>query len=321
METIKGYQLIGENYEAAWNDLKKRYDRKEETIQEYIRKFLETPAIMFRANQNRLRAIIDAANQMMRALPGMGCEVSNWDPFILLIITAKLDEATRLEWKQKMGRKETSRVSDLLDFLETRAIELQPGQGDRLSQMLKGEKVRANKKVFALREQSDPPVRVERADHVDQIRCAHCHGNHHILQCKRLAKLCARAQTRILSLLRLCFKCFGKHRKGECDRDDCSYCGGPHHLHLCYKRENANTAQRNPQGVGNGNSNAPKKNKGIEFSPNIYQKPEDAFTYPTPNQSKKKNKKVKKKPQENGIPAGYEDDWSDDDWENPKNGK
>jgi Protein of unknown function (DUF1759) len=45
LDTIRGYQPSGVNYKAAWNDLKKRFDRKGEIVQEYIRKFLEVPAI------------------------------------------------------------------------------------------------------------------------------------------------------------------------------------------------------------------------------------------------------------------------------------
>lgn len=68
-DTIKGYQLSGLNYESAWNHLKRRYDGTDELTQEYIRKFLETPAILHKAYFTKFRAIIDATNQMLRALP------------------------------------------------------------------------------------------------------------------------------------------------------------------------------------------------------------------------------------------------------------
>lgn len=35
LDTIKGYQPIGKNYESAWADLVKRYDRKDELVEEY----------------------------------------------------------------------------------------------------------------------------------------------------------------------------------------------------------------------------------------------------------------------------------------------
>lgn len=39
LDTIRGYQITGTNHQVAWEDLKRRYDRKDELIQEYIRKF------------------------------------------------------------------------------------------------------------------------------------------------------------------------------------------------------------------------------------------------------------------------------------------
>ena len=42
-ETIRGYQLSETNYNAAWTDLVQRYDRTNNIIHEYIKKFSQTP--------------------------------------------------------------------------------------------------------------------------------------------------------------------------------------------------------------------------------------------------------------------------------------
>lgn len=108
LETIKGYQLIGSNYDNAWADLRKRYDHSEEIVDEYLLKFLKVPAIQHKANFSLLRAIIDVTNQMLRALPGFGLHVEHWDPFVNLVLKTKLDETTRGEWKQKRIRNEVN---------------------------------------------------------------------------------------------------------------------------------------------------------------------------------------------------------------------
>lgn len=64
--------------------------------------------------------------------------VRRWDSFITLILTKILDEETRTEWKQYVGRRTNVATEELIDFLETRAMDLQPSEGDRLSQMLRG---------------------------------------------------------------------------------------------------------------------------------------------------------------------------------------
>lgn len=224
-DTIKGYKLTGSNYDAAWKDLKRRYDRKDELIQEYIRKFIEMPAILTKANYNKIRVIVDTTNQMLRALPGLGAEVKNWDPFLVLMITTKLDEETRNDWKQSTRTKEVAKIKELIGFLEERAIELQPTQGDKLSQMLKGDMHRrGQRKIFQINEK--------------KTECPLCKGPHKIWNCDRLKTECAKVKTEIIKSLRLCFKCLLKHQLGMCDAEDCSYCGGPHNILLCYKKEN-----------------------------------------------------------------------------------
>lgn len=229
-ETIKGYQLIGSNYSAAWEDLKKRYDRKDDLIQEYIRRFLEVPAIFRRPTFNGLRAIVDGTNQMLRALPSLNVEVDNWDPFVNLIIITKLDEETRQEWKQKVGRNTSSTVRQLLDFLETRAVELQPTQGDRLSQLLKNDAIRRQpKKIFQITGKKKENSKLE---------CPVCGGPHRIWNCEKIRSECAKVRTEMIRDLKMCFKCLAKHQFGDCNATDCPYCKGPHNILLCYKKEN-----------------------------------------------------------------------------------
>lgn len=241
-ETIKGYQVAGQNYKSAWEDLKRRFERKDDLVQEYLRKFIEIPAIFGRANFFKIRAIVDGTNQMLHALPGLGVQIENWDPFISLIINTKLDEMTRFDWKQKMGGREVVPVKELLGFLETRAIELQPSQGDRLSQLLKGEVRREKKRIFAIKAAAtvEPEARPK-----NEKRCPLCKGNHTIFHCDKLQRECAKVRSEIIKTAKLCFKCFFKHAMGECTADDCPYCGGPHNVLLCYKRENDTNRGKN----------------------------------------------------------------------------
>lgn len=66
-DMIKGYDLFERNYQAAWTNLNRRYNRKEELVQAYIRSFIETPALI-KANFTRSRTIIDKTNQMLHSV-------------------------------------------------------------------------------------------------------------------------------------------------------------------------------------------------------------------------------------------------------------
>lgn len=232
-DTIRGYQFSGVNYASAWLDLSKRFDRVEEIVHEYIRKFMEVPAIIHKATFGRVRAIIDATNQMTRALPSHGINVKDWDAIIVFIVISKLDEETRFDWKQhKKEKNKLTKLQELLDFLETRAIELQPQQGERFSQMLKNNQSKTPRKIFQVTGKQGESSKQS------TLKCPICNGPHRIRNCDKLKSECAKVRTNIIRTLKVCFKCLLKHQFGMCESDDCAYCGGPHHILLCYKKEN-----------------------------------------------------------------------------------
>lgn len=196
LDTIRGYQTSGVNYKAAWNDLKKRFDRKNEIVQEYIRRFLEVPAILHKATYSNLRMIVDTTNQMLRALPGQGVAVKDWDPFINFIIDVKLDEDTRMEWKTHIGRKDKMTVKELLEFLETRAVEIQPTQGDRLSKLLNGDnKKTQGRRIFQINQatKGNPPSSSFASN---RPKCEACsRTNHNLSDCFKFKLLKAKEKT------------------------------------------------------------------------------------------------------------------------------
>lgn len=230
LDCIRGYQVTENNYDAAWSDLKKRFDRTSELSDEYIRKFLEVPAIRHKPTHINLRAIIDATNQMLRALPGLKVVVDNWDPFLNFIIRTKLSEEIRSEWKQRQVSGKLNKTSEFLDFLENKAIEIQPIQNEKLSQIMSCDwKKKPAKKIFQIGEQEAAKKTV--------IGCPVCDGLHTIASCIKWKREDAKTRSDIIKRLNMCFKCLQKHKAGNCKKDNCSYCSKPHHPSLCFKKE------------------------------------------------------------------------------------
>lgn len=119
-----------------------------------------------------------------------------------------------------------------MEFLETRAFELEPSQGDRLSQILRGEvRSKYSKKVFQVQENKE---RRERP----KLECPLCKEPHRLWNCEKLKKECAKVRTDIIKSLKICFKCLMKHQLGICEHEVGTYCGGLHNVLLCYKKEN-----------------------------------------------------------------------------------
>lgn len=292
-DTIKGYQSTGENYQAAWNDLVRRFERRKETVQEYIRKFLEIPPTFSRAFYHRLQQMIDDTNQMIRALPNLGVDITNWDPFIVLILMVKLDDDTKARWRELTGRNEVTSVTQLIEFLEQRSNNLRPNQSDRLSTLLRGEGGRKGpKRVFQVTDGKDKEKKPKKDG--ESGSCPVCKGPHKVWNCEKLLKKCAEVRTDIIRTLKICFKCLLKHQIGLCEADDCAYCGGPHNILLCFKKERDDRkiakreVQHNLAGQSD-QSSAKKEKKQIQF--NEFSDEEDPFQPSTSAAVVKKNSK------------------------------
>ena len=182
---------------------------------------------------------------MLRTLPRLDVDVEHWDPFVTLIINSKLDDETRSDWKQQIGRREVT-TARMIDFLELRAIELQPTQGDKLSVMLRGDNRRPPRNIFQVSEQQKPEKENKK------LECLICKGPHRLWNCKKLLAECAKTRTEIIKSLRVCFKCLLKHQMGLCENEECNYCGGPHHVLLCYKKENSMKQNKGNQNFRHG---------------------------------------------------------------------
>lgn len=303
LATIKGYDSLNLNYSSAWDDLKRRYDRTEEKAHAIIKKFIETPAILHRSNTPRLRMLIDGTNQMLRSLPNLNIQVDTWDPIITLILYMKLDDVTRYDWKQKLGRRQMTKVTEMLEFLESRARELQPSQGDKLSDLLKGDHRQPRTRgprIFQINEnkrEAKTPI----PKSPKQEGCTICNGQHSFWKCKKLLNECAKVRTEMLRSLKLCFRCLMKHQLGECESSDCPYCGGAHNILLCYKKENDENRNRKDKDGAVG---------GIKRKQYPNQKKPDPKSNPV-NPTKPSNQTIR---------DWSKEDWNDEEEEISKNG-
>lgn len=77
-------------------------------------------------------------------------------------------------------------------------------------------------------------------------RCVFCKGKHQPWNCRLVTKERAKERAEILRAFKLCYKCFSKHERGSCKKDNCQECGGSHHPLLCYQKENKASSKRSP---------------------------------------------------------------------------
>lgn len=137
--------------------------------------------------------------------------------------------------------------SELIEWLETRAIELQPTISDKMGRQhmkIDPRKHPQRRVVFQVNEKkgNDSKLKLEKLQ-----KCLMCGGNHKIWECKQFREQCAKVRSELVKSFKLCLKCLLKHQLGICDNEDCNHCGGPHNVMLCYKKENENKRKLEPR--------------------------------------------------------------------------
>lgn len=208
----------------AWEDLLRRYNREDDIIEEYIRKFMELPILSNHPTSEQFIQILNATNQMLRALPNWGIKVNGWDPWIKFMIITKIDEQSKRAWLTEKKRRQQVPLQELLEFLELRASETQHSQSDAFRQLFSNP---AKKKFEPRRKLNSHLV------HAD--KCSHCKGEHRVYQCPKFLELDAKARSSTIRGLKLCVKCLGSHGDIKCKFGNCKHCDKPHNTLLCFK--------------------------------------------------------------------------------------
>lgn len=230
LETVNGYKFTGANYAAAWADLKRRYDRNDLIIEEYIRRFIELPVLSQYPHGKKYTEVVDATHQMLRALPNWGIDVTSWDPILKFMIQTKLDDNTRRLWKQHIGRREQVPLAELIDFLEIRALEVQPTQSDKVRQMFLS---------------TDNKRQMRKVHHIETKACVNCRGEHPLYRCDKFKTLSPHERVDLVKKTGTCYRCLGKHEIGKCKLGNCPECNGPHNRLLCFKTKGGHEQEPN----------------------------------------------------------------------------
>lgn len=267
LETISGYQLTANNYLPAWEDLKARYDRKDNIVHEYIKKFIEVPILNIHSPYQKIFTVINGTKQMLRALPGLDVNVAQWDPFILFILLSKLDEETRRTWKNLVGRRENATVAELLEFLETKAIESQPSMSEHMYNMLSGKKMtmaRSNApKIFYTEGAGTSEAGTSAGttgsknsfpkqpgnqnwQQFDSNKCPKCRGSHRLTWCDAFKRMKPEERKAFVKRHRFCYKCLEPHLFKHCKERNCSNCSGTHHRLICPDKPSAKVWAKPP---------------------------------------------------------------------------
>lgn len=227
LDAINGFKLSAADYEAAWFVLMKRYDKPDQIIDEYIRKF-ETLPYLTNAHAVGLIRMVNAANQLIRVLPNLGVDVTTWDKWIIFNLKAKLDKGTLHKWMDQVKLRQNIKLQELLEFLEVEAAECLPTEAERTRPH---EMSKNSQKRFRKMKPATTMV-------VTVAKCKLCNGDHPIYRCPTFKALPVADRIKKAKAAKLCIRCLQEHlHPADCEFGACPTCTKDHNSLLCFKKE------------------------------------------------------------------------------------
>lgn len=233
LKIISALEATDDNYEEAWELLRKRYSNHRIIINTHLKGLFDLPTVS-RTNTSTLRNVIDTTRTHLRSLKTLGEPTDNWDTIIIYIITNKLDRVTREDWEKEVDYSEEAqqpKLDELMKFLEKRYLMLEISDHRRSGQ--DNSQTTSNKK--------DKKVALTATTSIQQNtakECVCCSGQHSIYRCEQFLKLQPDQRYHEAIRLRLCINCLKQGHFGkDCRSQRCKTCGLKHNS-LLHKDKN-----------------------------------------------------------------------------------
>ena len=240
---VSNFQLIGANFEVAWQTLERRYDNKRLRLSMQLNRLIGMKPATSKsvAEINRL---LDTTNDCKRALQSLGRPVDYWDDWFVQLIVYNLDASTREDWEKSLeGTQTFPTYATLVDFLEGRTHSLDAArcsdQHFQRTAKQKSSNIPSQKhstyhfKTVSAHLSNSPAFR---KSSMNRPGCAASKGDHYIGFCPSLLQKDPTARLDTVERLKLCHNCLRpRHATQVCTNSKrCRYCNREHHsiLHV-----------------------------------------------------------------------------------------
>ena len=246
---VESLQLIGSNFQVAWETLTKRYDNQRVRLSAHMRRLLNLLSATSKS-ATEITSLLDGVAVACRAFTLLGRPVQHWDDWLVEIVTSRLDQSIREDWEKTLeGNVNLPTYNALSTFLENRARTLGAASGNgplvtNQSPSNKRVQTKVTKSISAYhtasKGQLDKPPR-------PPAGCSLCKERHFLAYCPIFLKMNASEKKAHLGESRTCRNCLRiGHATSTCpsqDRCRAPTCQAWHHtlLHECYKEESSSS--------------------------------------------------------------------------------
>lgn len=243
---ISHTEPIGDNYEAAWEILEKRFNNRRLLISNLLNTLVNQPTSNTES-ATAIKSLHDTTTECLYAIRNAGIRIDTWSPFIIFTLLKKLDNESRRLYESSLENpREFQETTQFLKFLEKRFQSLE-AIGSNKSTPTQQPRYHTQPLKHAATDQHKhnvQPLKYAFIAATQQLHiCVCCQQNHKTEACRRFKSITTSERNQMVMLHNLCRNCLTKsHSTINCStKHNCFICKGNHHTLLHVK----NTDQQN----------------------------------------------------------------------------
>lgn len=257
-QVLRGWQILGENYQAAYDSLTNIYENKYRIIIAHLEELNNMPKLSLETHEG-LRSLVDTTNRVLRQLasPAIRAPVQHWDNFVVHLLMVRCPQRTLTAWESTHHQREMPTLAAFTDFLNQRAMSLIAiGQSNGNERNNKPNTNNGNNQKGKVQQQQQQQPqkgnRIQNSSSENQPRtlsCYNCGHPHQMYRCLAFQKMSVEQRKKRVRELNLCDNCLMPgHRAGQpqCRFGACKRCNRNqfHNTMLCeIPAPSVNTAQ------------------------------------------------------------------------------
>lgn len=237
-DTVSGWNVTDDNYEAAYDALVALYDIPYRIIIALLDELFALDQLKTETYDG-LRELINTVNRSTRQLAVAHCPVQHWDFILVHFLISRMPKTTLNQWENSRDLRDMPSLQDVISFLERRARAKVNSASDTNGsngtlQSSTGAIPKQNKS-FSNGKFSNGHGSKQSADS-SGVNCSLCGNPHPTYRCAKLDRMDGKERRLKVSELKLCFVCLlPGHRAGSklCKLGNCPICNKRHNRVLC----------------------------------------------------------------------------------------
>ena len=208
------------NYTVALEKITKTFQKNASILKDCIREFNEQPHIT-NPTSNNLRELAVTSDQIISVVDSLPAEFNGRDPWLLYIMSVKLDPETKRDWSKHTSQMENPKPSDLIDFLMDRAHTFQDLD------------MKPTKSSVIVNRNPRSRASLSTSTNTLLICPVGCKQAHPLFRCKKFLSMKAFERRKALETIVICKRCLRNDciYPNACDTK-CRRCNGQHNVLL-----------------------------------------------------------------------------------------